>query len=147
MLRALVGKRGAAVRDYKAVLLSLIVDYESSAVLRLDTSKVTASDVVLHLLEERGTSVNALSKVVGISQSSLSDMLNVRRDWSKQAIIRLSSYFGLQPGLFLKMTARRFPMIILPAHRLAIWRSTGPSPSVRRRHVPSPILRIHRADF
>jgi antitoxin component HigA of HigAB toxin-antitoxin module len=102
MLRSLIGKQGSAVRDYKAVLLSLIVEYESSASLRLDTSKVSAADVVLFLLEERGMSVSALSKVVGISQSSLSDMLNARRDWSKQAIIRLSGYFGLQPGLFLK---------------------------------------------
>jgi len=84
------------------VLLSLIVEYENSAGLRMDTSKVTAADVVLHLLDERSMSVNALAKVVGVSQSSLSDMLNARRDWSKQAIIRLSTYFGLQPGLFLK---------------------------------------------
>ena len=84
------------------MLLSLIVEYENSAGLRMDTSKVTAADVVLHLLDERSMSVNALAKVVGVSQSSLSDMLNARRDWSKQAIIRLSTYFGLQPGLFLK---------------------------------------------
>jgi antitoxin component HigA of HigAB toxin-antitoxin module len=101
-LRKLVGKRGAAVRDYKIVLASLIIDYERSANLRLDTSKVTAGEVVLHLLEERDMSVNALSKALDVSQSSLSDMLNGRRDWSKPAIVRISSYFGLQPGLFLR---------------------------------------------
>jgi HTH-type transcriptional regulator/antitoxin HigA len=102
MLRSLVGKRGSAVHDYKAVLASLIADYERDANLRLDTSKVTASEVVLHLLEEREMSVNLLSKTLGMSQSSLSDMLNHRRGWSKTAIIRLSNYFGLQPGLFLR---------------------------------------------
>lgn len=102
MLRRLAGKRGSAVRDYKTVLVSLIADYERSAKLRLDTSKVTAAEVVLHLLDERVMSANALAKVLGVSQSSLSDMLNGRRDWSKLAIIRISSYFGLQPGLFLR---------------------------------------------
>ena len=54
------------------------------------------------LLEDREMSVNALAKTLEISQSSLSEMLNGRREWSKQAIIRISDYFGLQPGLFLR---------------------------------------------
>jgi antitoxin component HigA of HigAB toxin-antitoxin module len=102
MLRSLAGKRGSAVRDYKTVLASLIADYERSANLRLDTSGVTAADIVMHLLAEREMSINALAKLLGISQSSLSDMLNGRRDWSKLAIIRISNHFGLQPGLFLR---------------------------------------------
>jgi HTH-type transcriptional regulator/antitoxin HigA len=102
ILRNLIGKRGAAVRDYKSVLVALVVDYERSANHRLNTSKVTAADVVLHLLDERDMSVNALAKILAVSQSSLSDMINGRRDWSKQAIIRISSYFGLEPGLFLR---------------------------------------------
>jgi antitoxin component HigA of HigAB toxin-antitoxin module len=102
MLRSLVGKRGGAVRDYKTVLASLIADYERSANLRLDTSKVTPSQVILHLLEQQSMSANTLAKKLSISQSSLSDMLNGRRDWSKQAIVRLSAHFGLQPGIFLR---------------------------------------------
>jgi antitoxin component HigA of HigAB toxin-antitoxin module len=102
VLRDLIGKRGAAAKDYKAVLASLIADYERSAHLRLDTSAVSASEVVRHLLDERDLSVNALAKQLGISQSSLNDMLNCHRDWSKQAIIRISDFFGLQPTLFLK---------------------------------------------
>jgi len=101
-LRDLAGRRGSAVRDYKIVLGSLIVDYEQSVNMRLDTSKITAAQIVRQLLEEHGTSVNALAKVLGISQSSLSDMLNGRRDWSKSAIIRICGHFGLQPGLFLR---------------------------------------------
>ena len=102
ILRSLIGKRGAAVRDYKSVLAGLVVDYERAANQRLNTSKVTAADVVLHLLGERDMSVNALAKILAVSQSSLSDMVNGRRDWSKQAIIRISAYFGLEPGLFLR---------------------------------------------
>lgn len=102
MLHDLVGKRGAPIRDYKSVLVSLIADYERSAGLRLDTSKVTAAEIVRHLLDERDMSVSVLAKVLHISQSSLSDMLNGRRGWSKLAIIRISNYFGLQPELFLR---------------------------------------------
>jgi plasmid maintenance system antidote protein VapI len=47
-------------------------------------------------------SVNALAATVQISQSSLSQMLNGHRGWSKQAIIRLSKYFELQHGLFFR---------------------------------------------
>jgi len=101
-LRGLAGKRGPDIRDYKTVLISLIADFEQRANLKLDTSKITAAQIVMHLLEERRMSVNALAKKIAISQSSLSDMLNGRRDWSKMAIVRLSSHFGLQPGLFLR---------------------------------------------
>lgn len=101
-LRSLAGRRGSAVRDYKTVLVSLIAEYERSANLRMDTSGETAATIVLHLLGQRAMSVNALSKALDISQSSLSDMLNGRRDWSKAAIVGLSGFFGLDAGLFLK---------------------------------------------
>jgi antitoxin component HigA of HigAB toxin-antitoxin module len=102
MLRSLVGKRSSAVRDYKVVLGSLVADYERNASLQIDTSKITASEIVRHLLDERHKSVNALARELRISQSSLSDMLNGRRDWSKSAIVRIADYFGLQPALFLR---------------------------------------------
>jgi len=101
VLRSLSGERGAAVDDYKTVLVSLIERYERDAGLRLDTSKVTAADVVRHLLEERSMSVNALSKEIGVAQSALSDMLSCKRDWSKSAMIAIADYFSLEPGLFL----------------------------------------------
>jgi antitoxin component HigA of HigAB toxin-antitoxin module len=102
VLRNLAGKRGPAVRDYKTVLVGLIANYERSAHLRLDTTKITAAQVVRHLLEQHGTSVARLAKTLDISQSSLNDMLNGRRDWSKTAIVRLSNHFALQPSLFLR---------------------------------------------
>ncbi len=102
VLRGLAGKRGSAVRDYKSVLVSLIADYERRAKMRLDTAKVSAAEVIRHLLDERDMSVNGLAKSLDISQSSLSEMLHGRREWSKSAIIRISGYFGLQPGLFLR---------------------------------------------
>lgn len=106
VLRGLSGKRGAAARDYKGVLASLVADYERSANLRMNTSNITAAQIVRHLLGERDMTINALARVLNISQGSLSDMLNGRRQWSKHAIIRICDYFGLQPGLFLRQQQR-----------------------------------------
>jgi HTH-type transcriptional regulator / antitoxin HigA len=102
VLRNLAAKRGTSAADYKAVLTSLVVQYERHAGLQIDTSKLKAADILRHLLAEREMSVNSLAKTVGIPQSALSDMLNGKRDWSKSAIIRLADYFALQPGVFLR---------------------------------------------
>ena len=101
VLRSLAGERGGAVADYKAVLVSLIVEFERNAGYRVDTS-LDAADIVRHLLAERSMSVNAFAKEVKLSQSALNDMLNGRRDWSKAAIVNIAGYFGLQPGVFLR---------------------------------------------
>lgn len=101
-LRSLANERGAAVADYKTVLVSLIEEYEREAGHQIDTSKVSAAEVVRHLLEENELSVNAFASRIGVSQSALSDMLNGKRDWSKSAIVRISDYFRLQPGIFLR---------------------------------------------
>jgi antitoxin component HigA of HigAB toxin-antitoxin module len=102
MLRSLARDRSAAAADYKAVLVSLIASYEREAGQRLDTSKLTAANVVRHLLAERSMSVNAFAAEVGVAQSALSDMLNGKRDWSKSAIVNISNYFGLRPEIFLR---------------------------------------------
>jgi HTH-type transcriptional regulator / antitoxin HigA len=102
VLRGLGSERDSAARDYKAVLATLIADYERDAGQRLDTSKMTAADIVRHLLAEREMSVNALAKELEISQSALSEMLNGKREWSKSVIVRVADYFGLQRGLFLR---------------------------------------------
>jgi plasmid maintenance system antidote protein VapI len=50
---------------------------------------------------ERGTSVTALAREIGIAQPNLSDMLNGRRDWSKAAIRSLSKIFNIRAERFL----------------------------------------------
>lgn len=101
MLRGLAGERGGDAADYKAVLVGLIAAYEKVKYLP-GTSELSAGEIVRHLLAERSMSVNALAKAAGVAQSSLSDMLNGKRDWSKSAIVRVADYFGLQRGMFLR---------------------------------------------
>jgi antitoxin component HigA of HigAB toxin-antitoxin module len=91
--------RGSA--QYLDVLVDLIADYEKRAGWTLDTSKVSAADLVRHRIDERGMSISELARNVGVSQSNLSDMLNGKRDWSKAAIRGLSSYLGIKAERFL----------------------------------------------
>jgi antitoxin component HigA of HigAB toxin-antitoxin module len=67
----------------------------------VDTSDVTAADVVRHLAEERGMSISQLAAAAGIAQSNLSEMLNGKRDWSKSAIRALSKMLHIPVERFL----------------------------------------------
>src|SRR5438105_411080 len=77
-------------RDYLDVLVDLVTDYERRAGLRVDTSLVTAAELVRHRMGERGLSVSVVAKMAGVPQPNLSEMLNGRREWSKTAIRGLS---------------------------------------------------------
>jgi len=101
-LRGLAGDKRQVVAEFKKVLISIIEAYEREAGLQLDTSGVSASRIVRHLLAERRMSVNAFAKSRVISQSAMSDMLNGKRDWSKSAIVSVADFFGRDPGLFLR---------------------------------------------
>ena len=101
-LRSLAGDRREIAAEFKRVLISIIEAYEREARLQLDASKVSASEIVRHLLAERQMSVNAFAKACRISQSALSEMLSGKRDWSKSAIVAVADFFGLNRGLFLR---------------------------------------------
>ncbi|HMB95613.1 MAG TPA: helix-turn-helix domain-containing protein [Tepidisphaeraceae bacterium] len=87
-------------RDYLDVLAGLIAEYEQRTNETIDTAYLTAADLIRHRLEERGLSVSALSREIGIPQPNLSDMLNARRDWSKAAIRALTKKFGIRAERF-----------------------------------------------
>ena len=101
-LRGLAADKRDVAAQFKKVLIGIIEVYEREAHLKIDTSGVSAADIVRQLLAERNMSVNAFAKNRGISQSALSDMLNGKRDWSKSVIITVADYFGLNRGLFLR---------------------------------------------
>jgi hypothetical protein len=101
-LRSLAGDKREVAANFKKVLIGIIETYEREARLRMDTSRISAADIVRHLLAERDMSVNAFAKDRGIAQSALSDMLNGKRDWSKSAIVAVADYFGLNRGIFLQ---------------------------------------------
>jgi HTH-type transcriptional regulator / antitoxin HigA len=88
-------------RDYLDVLADVIAEYERRTEQTIDASDLTAADLVRHRLEERGLSVSALAREIGVPQPNLSEMLNGRRDWSKAVILALSRTFNIRAERFL----------------------------------------------
>jgi antitoxin component HigA of HigAB toxin-antitoxin module len=101
VLRLSAGHLDRATRDYLEVLIDLIADYEQRSHQALDTSKISAAELIRHRMEQRGMSITALSREIGMAQSNLSDMLGGRRDWSKAAIRSLSALFNIRAERFL----------------------------------------------
>jgi HTH-type transcriptional regulator/antitoxin HigA len=87
-------------KEYLDVLIDLIADYEKRAEQTLDSSQLSAAELVRHRIDERGMSVSALARLVGVPQSNLSEMLAGKRDWSKAAIRGLSSHLNIRIDRF-----------------------------------------------
>lgn len=88
------------VMDYLDVLIDLIGDYEEKNGLKIDTSGVTAADMVLHLLEAREMTVNALAQEVSVPADELNAMLAGDRAWSPVAVSGIAGYLNIHPELF-----------------------------------------------
>jgi antitoxin component HigA of HigAB toxin-antitoxin module len=80
----------------------LIAKYEEQEGQRVDSSDLSAAELVSHRIEQRGMSISALAREIGVAQSNLSEMLSGKRAWSKTAIggiartlnIRAERFFG-----------------------------------------------------
>lgn len=88
-------------REYLDVLADLIIDYEKRTKQTVETSGVTAAELLRHRMQERNLTISALAKEIGIAQPNLSEMLSGRRDWSKAAIRALSKKFDIRAERFL----------------------------------------------
>ena len=91
--------RGSA--DYLDVLVDLIADYEKRSGQAINASAISAADLVRHRMEERGLSISALARLIGLPQSNLSEMLSGKRAWSKTAIRGLSAHLNVTAERFL----------------------------------------------
>jgi HTH-type transcriptional regulator / antitoxin HigA len=89
------------VAEYLDVLIDLIADHERRSDQVVDTSGVSAAELVRHRIEQRGMSVSALARAIGVPQSNLSEMLAGKRDWSKTAIRGLSRRLNIRAERFL----------------------------------------------
>ena len=91
--------RGAS--DYLDVLVDLVADFERRSEFGFDSSRLSASDLVRHRIEERGISISSLASHIGVPQPNLSEMLSGKRDWSKTAIRGLSAHLNIRAERFL----------------------------------------------
>jgi HTH-type transcriptional regulator/antitoxin HigA len=86
-------------QDYLGALALLVEAYDAEHY-RLDTSKLSAAELIKFLMDQHGLSFNDLVKVLG-SKAAASYLLNGARTPSRAQCFALGERFGLEPGLFL----------------------------------------------
>jgi antitoxin component HigA of HigAB toxin-antitoxin module len=96
------GTRDTGVLDYLDVLSNQIDQFERDARLKVDTSDVSPSTAIRHLMQASALTISSLAKEIGIGQSNLSEMLSGRRDFSKRAILGIRDRFGVSPEIFFR---------------------------------------------
>jgi HTH-type transcriptional regulator/antitoxin HigA len=83
---------------YLEVLTDLVERYEHE---HEPIPEASEADVLRELMRAGGLSQQRLSARVGISQSTISAVLNGARSLTKEQIISLASYFNVSPAVFL----------------------------------------------
>jgi antitoxin component HigA of HigAB toxin-antitoxin module len=84
---------------YAKVLIQLIQAYESGIVGDFFDG-VNGSEALTYLLEEHGMTQTEAAEIAGVSKQNLNDFLKGRRGLPKEARIRLSKRFKLDPHVF-----------------------------------------------
>lgn len=85
-------------REYLDALTTLVEAYESGRVAIPDASE---ADVLRELMRANGLTQPKLAGQVGVSQSTVSAVLNGTRSLTKGQIVALAKFFGVSPAAFL----------------------------------------------
>jgi HTH-type transcriptional regulator/antitoxin HigA len=88
--------RGA--QEYLDALTDLVEAYENE---HEQFGDVSEAEVLRELMRANGLSQQRLAKVTGISQSTISAVLNGARSLTKKQVVTLARYFHLSPAAFL----------------------------------------------
>ncbi len=87
-------------QNYLDVLTDLVESYEHT---HIEIPAASEADVLRALMESNGLSQARLAKRVGISQSTISSVLNSTRSLTKEQVITLAKEFRLSPLVFLPL--------------------------------------------
>lgn len=90
----------AGERDYLETLEMLIEAYDDEH-FRIGTDNRTPLQRLEYVLEQSGTTPAKLMKILGVSQSLVSLILNGKRELTKAHILKLAAHFKLEPSYFL----------------------------------------------
>ncbi|HEV3235749.1 MAG TPA: helix-turn-helix domain-containing protein [Gemmataceae bacterium] len=85
-------------QEYFDALTDLVEIYEDEHESIADASE---ADVLRELIRSSGLSQNKLAQKVGISQSTISAVLNEERSLTKNQVIKLADFFKVSPAAFL----------------------------------------------
>ena len=84
-------------KDYLQVLSELVERYEKE---EHPVAPVSDREMLLHLIEAKGVTQTEVAEQTGIANSTISEVLNVKRDLSRNHIGKLARYFSVSPNVF-----------------------------------------------
>ncbi len=96
--RLLQEKLDKGAQEYLSVLTDLVEFYEDE---RHPVPDASEADILRELMRSNGLSQARLAKQVGISQSTISAVLNGDRSLTKEQVIALARFFRVSPAAFL----------------------------------------------
>jgi HTH-type transcriptional regulator / antitoxin HigA len=100
MLKSLLirGDLAAGEQDYLDVLTDLVERYEDET---HPMPEVSDAAMLRHLIDASGVTQSKLAAEVGISMSTISEVLHGKRELNRKQITSLAQYFRVDPGVFL----------------------------------------------
>ena len=96
--------RTSGETDYFLVLSKLVSEYEERTFAYLHTD-MSQSEILESLLESSGMTQLDLGNLLSISQARISDVVNGKRELSKEQISKICRHFHLSSDLFLFASA------------------------------------------
>jgi HTH-type transcriptional regulator / antitoxin HigA len=91
------GDLDSGEQDYLDILTDIVEKYEAE---EHPMPPVSDADMLRHLIEARGISQSKLADDVKISMSTISEVLNGKRQLNRNHISALSKYFGVPSSVF-----------------------------------------------
>ncbi len=85
-------------RDYLDVLSDVIEKYEN---IHYPAQDVSGVELLRYLLNERGKPQAEVARELGMSPSTISEILSGKRDFGRKYIEAFSRYFSVSPATFL----------------------------------------------
>ncbi|MCK6439686.1 MAG: helix-turn-helix domain-containing protein [Planctomycetes bacterium] len=92
----------AGEKAYLAVLGKLVGEYEKE---RFQFDDVSEADILETLIEAKGVSQADVARCLGVSEPTISSIVNGTRSLGKKHIVALADYFGVSPAVFLPKAA------------------------------------------
>jgi HTH-type transcriptional regulator/antitoxin HigA len=84
-------------RDYLDVLPDIVEKYETDG---HPMPPVSDAEMLRHLIEARGIKQAGLAADTGVPDSTISEVLNGRRQLTGKQVATMARYFGVNPGVF-----------------------------------------------
>ena len=90
----------SAKNENEIELLEILIEEYDNRILEGKLEKLNPVELLKSLLRDSDLSQNDLAKNIGISRQLLSDILNYRRNISKEVTIKLASFFSMSQEAF-----------------------------------------------